>query len=114
MIQPSVFRPILMGVLLGASPMAALPAAAEMLQFATPDGVKSWPKLADIPEWHQDMESSLKLGANSLIPDGVDPATAEVTIQARAASPAAAVSSRYHRWSKATGRVRLPAQRSRN
>ncbi|HEX5033025.1 MAG TPA: hypothetical protein VFW62_00975, partial [bacterium] len=66
--QPSVFRVILMGALLGASPM---PAAAEMLQFAAPDGVKSWPKLADLPEWHQDMESSLKLGANSLIPDGV-------------------------------------------
>jgi hypothetical protein len=54
-----------------------------MLQFATPDGVKSWPKLPDIPDWHQDQESSQKLGANSLIPDGMDPATAEVTIQAR-------------------------------
>jgi len=79
--RPAILRLILMGALLGASPIS--PAAAEMLQFATPDGVKSWPKLADIPEWHQDMESSLKLGANSLIPDGVDPATAEVTIQAR-------------------------------
>jgi hypothetical protein len=58
-------------------------ARAEMLQFATPDGIKSWPKLSDIPEWHQDTDSSLKLGANSLIPDGVDPAKAEVTIQAR-------------------------------
>lgn len=77
--QPSVSRLILMAALFGFSP----PAAAEMLQFATPDGIKSWPKLADIPEWHQDMESSLKLGANSLIPDGVDPASAEVTIQAR-------------------------------
>jgi hypothetical protein len=81
MIQPPVFRPILLGMLLCLSPI--LPAAAEMLQFATPDGVKSWPKLSDIPEWHQDMESSIRLGANSLIPDGVDPATAEVTIQAR-------------------------------
>lgn len=61
----------------------ALPARAEMLQFATPDGIKSWPKLPDIPDWHQDQESSLRLTANSLIPDGVDPATAEVTIQAR-------------------------------
>ncbi len=87
--QPSVvFRLILTGALLGASP-----AAAEMLQFATPDGVKSWPKLADIPEWHQDMESSLKLGANSLIPDGVDPATAEVTIQARGFPRSGGVSS---------------------
>src|SRR5690348_2579093 len=59
------------------------PAGAEMLQFSTPDGVKSWPKLADIPDWHQDQESSMKLGANSLIPDGVDPAASEVTIQAR-------------------------------
>jgi hypothetical protein len=77
--QASVFRLILTGALLGFSP----PATAEMLQFAAPDGIKSWPKLADIPDWHQDMESSLKLGANSLIPDGMDPATAEITIQAR-------------------------------
>src|SRR5690242_9525621 len=79
--QPSVLHLILIGAFL--SPLASAPCTAEMLQFATPDGVKSWPKLADIPEWHQDMDSSLKLGANSLIPDGVDPATAEVTIQAR-------------------------------
>src|SRR5258706_1201336 len=59
------------------------PAQAEMLQFSTPDGIKSWPKLPDIPDWHQDQESSLRLGANSLIPDGMDPANAEVTIQAR-------------------------------
>src|SRR4249919_4349797 len=63
--------------------LAMAPAHAEMLQFSSRDGRKSWPKLADIPEWHQDMESSLRLGANSLIPDGVDPATAEATIQAR-------------------------------
>jgi hypothetical protein len=83
MLEPAVFRLTLIGALLGLPPLAIAPCAAEMLQFATPDGVKSWPKLADIPEWHQDMESSLKLGANSLIPDGVDPATAEATIQAR-------------------------------
>ena len=81
--QPPVFRLILMGALLGAAPVGLSPAAAEMLQFASPDGMKSWPKLNDIPEWHQDMESSIRLGANSLIPDGVDPATAEATIQAR-------------------------------
>ncbi len=57
-------------------------ARAEMLQFATPDGTKSWPKLPDIPDWHQDQESSMKLGANFLVPDGADPATSEVTIQA--------------------------------
>lgn len=75
-------RLMLMGALLALSPGIS-PAAAEMLQFATPDGVKSWPKLSDIPEWHQDMESSIRLGANSLIPDGMDPANAEVNIQAR-------------------------------
>ena len=61
----------------------AAPAAAEMLEFPTPQGIKSWPKLPDIQDWHQDQESSLRLNANSLIPDGVDPAKAEVTIQAR-------------------------------
>ena len=79
--QPRTLRLILLGALLACSP--AGPAGAEMLQFSTPDGVKSWPKLPDIPDWHQDQESSLRLGANSLIPDGVDPANAEVTIQAR-------------------------------
>lgn len=77
--MPRTLCPILMAALLGMSS----PAAAEMLQFATPDGVKSWPKLPDIPDWHQDQDSSQKLGANSLIPDGADPANAQVTIQAR-------------------------------
>jgi len=77
--QP-LFRAILLGLCLGALPGAA---RAEMLQFATADGTKSWPKLPDIPDWHQDQESSLRLAANSLIPDGVDPANAEMTIQAR-------------------------------
>jgi hypothetical protein len=77
-------RPVHRVLLGGLCLLAAMaPARAEMLQFSAPDGMKSWPKLSDIPEWHQDMESSLRLGANSLIPDGVDPATAEVTIQAR-------------------------------
>ena len=74
-------RLILLGVLLAFPPVEL--ARAEMLQFSTPDGIKSWPKLPDIPDWHQDQDSSLRLGANSLIPDGVDPANAEVTIQAR-------------------------------
>ena len=74
------FRAILLGLCLGALPSAA---QAEMLQFATADGTKSWPKLPDIPDWHQDQESSMRLAANSLIPDGVDPANAEMTIQAR-------------------------------
>jgi hypothetical protein len=59
------------------------PARAEMLQFAAPDGTKSWPKLPDIADWHQDQELSMKLAANFLVPDGADPATSEVTIQAR-------------------------------
>lgn len=79
--QPHSLRLILLGALLAFSPVG--PASAEMLQFSTPDGVKSWPKLPDIPDWHQDQESSQRLGANFLIPDGVDPASAEVTIQAR-------------------------------
>jgi len=83
MYRKPAFRLFLLGILLGLAPAGISPARAEMLQFSTPDGVKSWPKLPDISEWHQDQESSLRLGANSLIPDGVDPATAEVTIQAR-------------------------------
>ena len=58
-------------------------ARAEMLQFAGPDGTKSWPKLPDIADWHQDQELSMKLAANFLVPDGADPATSDVTIQAR-------------------------------
>src|ERR1700722_5531485 len=59
------------------------PARAEMLQVAGPDGTKSWPKLPDIADWHQDQELSMKLAANFLVPDGADPATSDVTIQAR-------------------------------
>ena len=59
------------------------PAHAEMLQFASPDGTKSWPKLPDIPDWHQDQELSMKLAVNFLVPDGADPAATDVTIQAR-------------------------------
>jgi hypothetical protein len=74
-------RQIVIGILLCAA--GCFSAQAEMLQFSTPDGMKSWPKLNDPPDWHQDQESSLRLSANALIPDGVDPANAEVTIQAR-------------------------------
>jgi hypothetical protein len=76
---------LVLSVLLAAltSLAGVVPAGAEMLAFPTPQGIKSWPKLPDIQDWHQDQESSLRLGANFLIPDGVDPATAEVTIQAR-------------------------------
>jgi hypothetical protein len=75
-------RTLLLGTLFGAL-LGLSPVQAEMLQFATADGTKSWPKLPDIPDWHQDQESSLRLSANALIPDGMDPATAEVSIQAR-------------------------------
>jgi hypothetical protein len=77
-------RFVLPGLLVLLTGLAGVaPAAAEMLEFPTPQGIKSWPKLPDIPDWHQDQESSLRLAANSLIPDGVDPANADVTIQAR-------------------------------
>ena len=74
-----LYRMILIGMLL----CIAGAARAEMLQFSTPEGMKSWPKLNDPPDWHQDQESSQRLNANFLIPDGVEPASAEVTIQAR-------------------------------
>ena len=73
------------GAFLGVS-LAALwlaPAGAEMLQFPTPGGMKSWPKLETITDWHQDQETSMKLAANVIIPDGVDPATADMKIEAR-------------------------------
>ena len=76
------FASLLLGTCL-AGWIGFAPAQAEMLQFATPDGTISWPKLPDIPDWHQDQEASMKLGANFLVPDGADPATSEVTIQAR-------------------------------
>jgi hypothetical protein len=79
-------RPLVVSLLLGtclAGWIGYAPAQAEMLQFAAADGTKSWPKLPDIPDWHQDQESSMKFDANFLVPDGADPATSEVTIQAR-------------------------------
>jgi hypothetical protein len=75
--NPALFRFVLVGICLG------VPAQAEMLQFATPDGVKSWPKLETITDWHQDQKASLKQSANVILPDGVDPAAAEMKIEAR-------------------------------
>lgn len=66
-----------------AAALGLSPACAEMLQFAGPDGTRSWPKLPDIADWHQDQDMSMKLGANFLVPDGADPVTSDVTIQAR-------------------------------
>jgi hypothetical protein len=83
LMQRRLLIPVLLGSLVGA-PLGLSPVRAEMLQFSSPDGgVKSWPKLPDIPDWHQDQELSMKLSANFLVPDGADPATSEVTIQAR-------------------------------
>jgi hypothetical protein len=81
--HPPLFRALLAAGAFSCALFALSPAHAEMLQFATADGVKSWPKLPDIPDWHQDQDSSLRQSANSLIPDGVDFATADTVIQAR-------------------------------
>jgi hypothetical protein len=85
--SPVPLSRILLGTSLVLTLVLALglsPVAAEMLQFSAPDGsVKSWPKLPDIGEWHQDQELSTRLGVNYLVPDGADPATSDVSIQAR-------------------------------
>ena len=62
------------------------PARAEMLDFATPQGTKSWPKLPTLTDWHQDEQVSLTKGVNFLVPDGADTPTAEVTISAEGVS----------------------------
>lgn len=72
--------PLLLAACLAVS---LLPAEAEMLQFASADGTRSWPKLPDIADWHQDQELSMKLNANFLVPDGADPTGSDATIQAR-------------------------------
>jgi hypothetical protein len=64
----------------------ALPVRAEMLEFATPQGPKSWPKLPTLTDWHQDTEVSQSRGVNFLVPDGADTPTAEVTISAEGVS----------------------------
>ena len=55
-------------LLLGAALLGAGPVHAEMLQFATPDGVKSWPKLPDIPDWHQDQGIQPEAGRQFIDP----------------------------------------------
>ena len=68
----------------GLAALCLAPAGAEMLQFPTPDGgMKSWPKLETIDEWHQDQEASMMLAANVIIPDGADPAATAMKIEAR-------------------------------
>jgi hypothetical protein len=72
--------------LVGAASLSALPTHAEMLDFATPQGTKSWPKLPDLAEWHQDEQVSLTRGVAFLVPDGADTPTAEATISAEGVS----------------------------
>ena len=75
-------RSALLGM--GFAALCLAPAGAEMLQFPNPDdGMKSWPKLETIDEWHQDQGASMKLAANVIIPDGADPATTTMKIEAR-------------------------------
>ena len=64
----------------------SMPSRAEMLDYATPQGTKSWPKLPTLTDWHQDEEVSQARGVNFLVPDGSDTATAEVTISAEGVS----------------------------
>ena len=66
-----------------ALPMAA---RAEMLEFATPQGPKSWPKLPTLTDWHQDEEVSQTKGVAFLVPDGAATATSDVTISAEGVS----------------------------
>jgi hypothetical protein len=73
----------LLALLLGAISLVSTPVRAEMLTFSAPGGTVSWPKLPSVPEWHDDEESSLRDGANSLVPDGVDFANADAVIQAK-------------------------------
>ncbi len=63
-----------------------LPARAEMLEFATPKGTISWPKLPTLTDWHQDEQTSLSRGVNFLVPDGADTQNAEITISAEGVS----------------------------
>jgi len=62
------------------------PARAEMLEFASPQGTKSWPKLPTLTDWHQDEQVSLSRGVAFLVPDGADTPTSDVTISAEGVS----------------------------
>jgi hypothetical protein len=68
--------------------LVAMPVStrAEMLEFATPQGPKSWPKLPTLTDWHQDEQISLQRGVNFLVPDGADTPTADATIAAEGVS----------------------------
>jgi hypothetical protein len=47
----------------------AAPVQAEMLEFPSPDGMKSWPKIATIRGWHQDPQASFANTANAIVAD---------------------------------------------
>lgn len=47
----------------------AAPVHAEMLEFPSPDGMKSWPKIATIRGWHQDPQASFANTANAIVAD---------------------------------------------
>ena len=70
-------------LLLGSVLLAAAPAQAEMLTFATPNGNVSWPKLPTVADWHDDEPSSLRDGADTLVPDGFEFTDADAIIQAK-------------------------------
>ena len=75
-------RSALLGV--GLATLCLAPTGVEMLQFPTPNGgMKTWPKLETIDEWHQDQDASMKLASNVIIPDGADPTTTTMKIEAR-------------------------------
>jgi len=48
----------------------AVSAQAEMLEFPSPDGMKSWPKIATVRGWHQDPQASFANTANAIVADG--------------------------------------------
>ena len=79
-------RMFAMAALVGAATLSAVAARAEMLDFATPQGTKSWPKLPTLTDWHQDEQVSLTRGIAFLVPDGADTPTAEATISAEGVS----------------------------
>lgn len=77
---------MLAAALMAVSMLGGLPARAEMLEFATAQGAKSWPKLPTLTDWHQDEQVSLARGINFLVPDGADTPTSEITISAEGVS----------------------------
>jgi len=82
----AIARMLATAALVSAMSLSAFPARAEMLDFATPQGTKSWPKLPTLADWHKDEQVSLARGVAFLVPDGADTPTAEDTISAEGVS----------------------------